>query len=114
MEPCPGGSGAEEEISDDADKDDDAIQYSVAGIVKVEPNVEAKENGKKNPAQRLVILKPVKKVIQHGKKPSLLRIAKGVQVDAELLAFFVEVAALEAEGAGDVGHVEVVATDFGE
>jgi hypothetical protein len=45
---------------------------------------------------------------------SLLGVAKGVQVDAELLALFVEVAALEAQGAGDVGHVEIVATDFGE
>ena len=31
-----------------------------------------------------------------------------------MLAFFVEVAAFEAEGAGYVGHVEVVALDFGE
>ena len=31
-----------------------------------------------------------------------------------MLAFFVEVAAFEAEGAGDVGHVEIVAADFGE
>jgi hypothetical protein len=31
-----------------------------------------------------------------------------------LLTLFVEVAALEAEGAGNVGHVEIVAADFGE
>ena len=46
--------------------------------------------------------------------PLLLRFAEGLQVDAELLAFFVEVAAFEAEGAGDIGHVEVVAAEFGE
>ena len=44
----------------------------------------------------------------------LLGFAEGVEVDAELLALFVEVAAFEAEGAGDVGHVEIVAADFGE
>jgi len=44
----------------------------------------------------------------------LVGFAEGLQVDAELLAFFVEVAAFEAEGAGDVGHVEIVAFDFGE
>ncbi len=43
-----------------------------------------------------------------------LGFAEGVEVDAELLALFVEVAAFEAEGAGDVGHVEIVAVDFGE
>ena len=37
-----------------------------------------------------------------------------MEVDAELLAFFVEVAAFEAEGTGDVGHVKVVAADFSE
>src|SRR5208283_638023 len=44
----------------------------------------------------------------------LLGFAEGVEIDAELLALFVEVAAFEAEGAGDVGHVEIVAADFGE
>ena len=37
-----------------------------------------------------------------------------MQIDAELLALLVEVAALEAEGAGNVGHVEIVAANFGE
>ena len=44
----------------------------------------------------------------------LVGFAEGLEIDAELLAFFVEVAAFEAEGAGDVGHVEIVALDFGE
>ena len=44
----------------------------------------------------------------------LLRLAEGLEVDSELLALFVEVAAFEAEDAGDVGHVEIVAADFGE
>ena len=44
----------------------------------------------------------------------LLGFAEGVEIDAELLALFVEVAAFEAEGAGDIGHVEIVAADFGE
>jgi len=42
----------------------------------------------------------------------LLGLAERLQVDAELLALFVEVAALETEYAGHVGHVEIVATDF--
>ena len=37
-----------------------------------------------------------------------------MQVDAELLALFVEVATFEAEGAGDVGHVKIVPADFAE
>ena len=37
-----------------------------------------------------------------------------MQVYAELLALFVKMAALKAEGAGDVGHVKIVAADFGE
>ena len=37
-----------------------------------------------------------------------------MEVDAELLALLVKVGALEAEGAGDVSHVEIVAADFGE
>ena len=44
----------------------------------------------------------------------LLGLAEGVEIDAELLALLVEVAAFEAEGAGDVGHVEIVAANFGE
>jgi len=32
-----------------------------------------------------------------------------VKVDTELLALFVEVRTLEPEGAGDVGHMEIVA-----
>lgn len=40
--------------------------------------------------------------------------AGGAKVDAELLAFLVEMAALEAEGAGGVGHVMVVALELGE
>lgn len=43
-----------------------------------------------------------------------LRLAQGLQVDAELLALFVEVAAFEAEDAGHIGHVEIVAADFGK
>lgn len=37
-----------------------------------------------------------------------LRLAEGLQVDAELLALLVQVTALEAEGAGDVGHVKIM------
>jgi hypothetical protein len=44
----------------------------------------------------------------------LVGFAEGLQIDAELLALFVEMAAFEAEGAGDVGHVKIVAFDFGE
>src|SRR5208337_331945 len=44
----------------------------------------------------------------------LFGFAEGVEINAELLAFLVEVAALEAEGAGDVGHMEIVAAYFGE
>ena len=44
----------------------------------------------------------------------LLRFAEGVEIDAELLTLLVEVAAFEAKGAGHVGHVEIVAADFGE
>ena len=44
----------------------------------------------------------------------LLGLAEGLQINAELLAFFVEVAALESQRAGDVGHVKVVALDFRE
>ena len=47
-------------------------------------------------------------------KQNLLGLAEGLQVYAELLALFVEMTALEAEGAGDVGHMEIVAADFGE
>ena len=35
-----------------------------------------------------------------------------MKVDAELLALFVEVGALEAKGTGDVGHMEIVAADL--
>jgi hypothetical protein len=38
----------------------------------------------------------------------LFGLADGAKVDAELLAFFVEVAAFEAEGFGGVGHVVVI------
>ena len=44
----------------------------------------------------------------------LLRSAEGLQVDSELLALLVEVAALEAKGACDVGHMKIVAADFAE
>lgn len=44
----------------------------------------------------------------------LLGFAEGVEIYTELLALFVEVAAFEAEGAGYVGHMEIVAADFGE
>jgi hypothetical protein len=37
-----------------------------------------------------------------------------LNVDAELLAFFVEVAALEAEGARGVGHVVMMAAQLGD
>ena len=43
-----------------------------------------------------------------------LGFAEGLEVDAELLALLVKMAALEAESASDIGHVEVVAADFGE
>ena len=38
----------------------------------------------------------------------------GLGVDVELLAFFVKVAAFEAEGAGGAGHVSLVAVELGE
>jgi len=44
----------------------------------------------------------------------LVGFAEGLPIDAELLALFIEVTAFEAEGAGDVGHVKIVALDFGE
>src|ERR1700757_833448 len=44
----------------------------------------------------------------------LLGFAEGLEVDAELLALLVEVGAFEAEGASDVGHMEIVAANFGE
>jgi len=44
----------------------------------------------------------------------LLGFAEGLQVDAELLALFVEVAAFEAKDSSYVGHVEIVAADFGK
>ncbi len=40
--------------------------------------------------------------------------AVGLEVDSELLAFFVEVAALEPEGARGLRHIAVVALEFGE
>ena len=40
--------------------------------------------------------------------------ADGAKVDAELLAFFVEVAAFEAERFGGVGHVVVILFQDGE
>ena len=44
----------------------------------------------------------------------LFRLAFRAQVDPELLALFVEVAAFQAQGAGGVGHVVMVAAQFGE
>src|SRR5271157_155482 len=44
----------------------------------------------------------------------LLGFAEGVEIDAELLALLVEMAAFEAEGASDVGHVEIVTAYFDE
>ena len=44
----------------------------------------------------------------------LFGLAQGLQVDAELLALFVQVAALEAQSTRNVGHMEIVAVDFGE
>src|SRR5215469_14925038 len=44
----------------------------------------------------------------------LFGIAERWEVDSELLALLVEVAAFEAESPRNVGHVEIVASDFGE
>src|SRR5437899_10496570 len=44
----------------------------------------------------------------------LLGFAEGLQVDAELLALLIEMTALQAEGARDIGHVEIVAANFTE
>ena len=49
-----------------------------------------------------------------GETPALLRLADGAEVNAELLAFFVEVAAFEAEGFRGVGHVVMMQLQFGE
>ena len=43
-----------------------------------------------------------------------LRLAFRAEIDAELLAFFVEVAAFEAQGASGVGHVVMMAAQLGE
>ena len=42
------------------------------------------------------------------------RFAAGLQVDSELLAFLVEVAAFQAERAGGLGDIAVIAVEFGE
>jgi hypothetical protein len=44
----------------------------------------------------------------------LFRSAQGLQVNSQLLAFLVEMAAFEAQGARDVGHVEIVTADLSE
>ena len=44
--------------------------------------------------------------------PGLFGLAEGLQVDSQLLTFLVQVTALQAQGARDIGHVEIVATDF--
>src|SRR5215472_17248569 len=44
----------------------------------------------------------------------LLGFAEGREVDPELLALLVQMAAFEAEGAGDIGHMEIVAANFGK
>ena len=45
---------------------------------------------------------------------NLFGFAERVKIDAELLALFVEVRTLESQGFCDVGHVEIVAANFGE
>src|SRR3954449_1958738 len=49
--------------------------------------------------------------LDFGSKPSY-RFAAGLQVDAELLAFFIKVAALQAQGAGGLGDVAVIAIEL--
>ena len=44
--------------------------------------------------------------------PRLVRFAQGLQVNAELLAFLVEMAAFQAERPRHVGHVEIMSADF--
>src|SRR5882757_5047819 len=44
----------------------------------------------------------------------LFRSAQGLQVNSQLLAFLVKMAAFEAEGARDVGHVKIVTADLSE
>src|ERR1051326_4372899 len=46
--------------------------------------------------------------------PRLFRPAQGLQVDSQLLAFFVEMAAFEAQSASDVGHMKIVTANLGE
>ena len=43
-----------------------------------------------------------------------LRLAFGLEIDSELLALFIEVAALEAQGARGVSHVVMVAAQLCE
>ena len=45
---------------------------------------------------------------------ALFRLADGAEVNSQLLAFFVEMAAFEAEGFRGVGHVVVVQLQFFE
>jgi len=44
----------------------------------------------------------------------LFRSAQGLQVNSQLLAFLVKMAAFEAHGARDIGHVKIVAADLSE
>jgi hypothetical protein len=44
----------------------------------------------------------------------LFRSAQRLQVNSQLLAFLIEMAAFEPEGAGNIGHVQSVPTNFGQ
>ena len=44
----------------------------------------------------------------------LLGFTEGLQVDAELLAFLVEVTAFQAQDARHIGHMEIVAANFSQ
>jgi hypothetical protein len=44
----------------------------------------------------------------------LFWLAEGLQIDSQLLALLVEMAALEAQRAGYIGHVKIVAANLAE
>ncbi len=82
------------------------IRVSVTTIVRFSP-------GSRSGGVRLFeLVLHVLRLNRDRLKPILL--ALGAQVDAKLLAFLVEVAAFEAQCAGYVGHVMVVAAQLGE
>src|SRR6266568_388453 len=47
-------------------------------------------------------------------KPNLFRLAQGLQVDSQLLALLVKVAAFQSQRSRHVGHMKIVAPNFRE